>query len=248
MKIAVVTGASSGIGREFARQISQRYGKMDEIWIIARRKERLQELEQELRLNVRIFAMDLTNSNDMNQFKDYLKEYSPDIKLLVNCAGYGKVGSFEELNLEEQCGIIDVNCKALTMFTGMCLPYISSHSRIINVASAAAFCPQPRFNVYAASKSYVLSFSRALNCELKERKITVTAVCPGPVDTEFFDIAGDNNNEFKKKLRVPVDKVVDKAIRDAALGNEVSVYGTVMKTAELGSKIVPHKLLMKIFK
>ena len=248
MKIAVVTGASSGIGREFARQISQRYGKMDEIWIIARRKERLQELEQELRFNVRIFAMDLTNSNDMNQFKDYLKEYSPDIKLLVNCAGYGKVGSFEELNLEEQCGIIDVNCKALTMFTGMCLPYISSHSRIINVASAAAFCPQPRFNVYAASKSYVLSFSRALNCELKERKITVTAVCPGPVDTEFFDIAGDNNNEFKKKLRVPVDKVVDKAIRDAALGNEVSVYGTVMKTAELGSKIVPHKLLMKIFK
>lgn len=248
MKIAVVTGASSGIGREFARQISQRYGKMDEIWIIARRKERLQELEQELRLNVRIFAMDLTNTNDMNQFKDYLKEYSPDIKLLVNCAGYGKVGSFEELNLEEQCGIIDINCKALTMFTGMCLPYISSHSRIINVASAAAFCPQPRFNVYAASKSYVLSFSRALNCELKERKITVTAVCPGPVDTEFFDIAGDNNNEFKKKLRVPVDKVVDKAIRDAALGNEVSVYGTVMKTAELGSKIVPHKLLMKIFK
>lgn len=248
MKIAVVTGASSGIGREFARQISQRYGKMDEIWIIARRKERLQELEQELRLNVRIFAMDLTNSNDMNQFMDYLKEYSPDIKLLVNCAGYGKVGSFEELNLEEQCGIIDINCKALTMFTGMCLPYISSHSRIINVASAAAFCPQPRFNVYAASKSYVLSFSRALNCELKDRKITVTAVCPGPVDTEFFDIAGDNNNEFKKKLRVPVDKVVDKAIRDAALGNEVSVYGTVMKTAELGSKIVPHKLLMKIFK
>ena len=241
MKIAVVTGASSGIGREFARQISQRYGKMDEIWIIARRKERLQELEQELRLNVRIFAMDLTNTNDMNQFKDYLKEYSPDIKLLINCAGYGKVGSFEELNLEEQCGIIDINCKALTMFTGMCLPYISSHSRIINVASAAAFCPQPRFNVYAASKSYVLSFSRALNCELKERKITVTAVCPGPVDTEFFDIAGDNNNEFKKKLRVPVDKVVDKAIRDAALGNEVSVYGTVMKTAELGSKIVPHK-------
>lgn len=248
MKIAVVTGASSGIGREFARQISQRYGKMDELWIIARRKERLSELEKELRLDVRIFAMDLTNPEDMKQFKEHLEEVKPDIKLLVNCAGYGKVGSFEELDLEEQCGIIDINCRALTMFTGVCLPYISTHSRIINVASAAAFCPQPRFNVYAASKSYVLSFSRALNCELKDRKITVTAVCPGPVDTEFFDIAGDNNNEFKKKMRVPVDKVVDKAIRDAALGNELSVYGTMMKTAELGSKIVPHKLLMKIFK
>jgi short-subunit dehydrogenase len=248
MKIAVVTGASSGIGREFARQISQRYGKMDELWIIARRKERLSELEKELRLDVRIFAMDLTNPEDMKQFKEHLEEVKPDIKLLVNCAGYGKVGSFEELDLDEQCGIIDINCKALTMFTGVCLPYISTHSRIINVASAAAFCPQPRFNVYAASKSYVLSFSRALNCELKDRKITVTAVCPGPVDTEFFDIAGDNNNEFKKKMRVPLDKVVDKAIRDAALGNELSVYGTMMKTAELGSKIVPHKLLMKIFK
>ena len=212
MKIAVVTGASSGIGREFARQISQRYGKMDELWIIARRKERLSELEKELRLDVRIFAMDLTNPEDMKQFKEHLEEVKPDIKLLVNCAGYGKVGSFEELDLEEQCGIIDINCKALTMFTGVCLPYISTHSRIINVASAAAFCPQPRFNVYAASKSYVLSFSRALNCELKDRKITVTAVCPGPVDTEFFDIAGDNNNEFKKKMRVPVDKVVDKLV------------------------------------
>lgn len=247
MKIAVVTGASSGIGKEFARQISKRYGKLDEIWIIARRKELLEELQEELRIDVRIFAMDLTNSNDIRQFDEYLKEVNPEIKLLVNCAGYGKVGKFEELDIYEQVGMIDINCKALTLFTGICLPFISSHSRIINVASAAAFCPQPRFNVYAATKSYVLSFSRALNNELKERKITVTAVCPGPVDTEFFEIAGDNGSEVKKKMRVKPEKVVDKAIKDAALGNEISVYGAVMKTAEIGSKIVPHKLLMKFF-
>lgn len=247
MKIAVVTGASSGIGKEFAKQISARYGKLDEIWIIARRKELLEELQEELRNDVRIFAMDLTNSEDMKQFEEYLKTYNPEIKLLVNCAGYGKVGKFEELDIYEQIGMIDLNCKALTLFTGICLPYISSHSRIINVASAAAFCPQPRFNVYAATKSYVLSFSRALNNELKERKITVTSVCPGPVDTEFFEIAGDNGSEIKKKMRVKAEKVVDKAIKDAALGNELSVYGAVMKTAELGSKIVPHKLLMKFF-
>ena len=247
MNIAVVTGASSGIGKEFARQISKRYGKLDEIWIIARRKELLEELQEELRIDVRIFAMDLTNSNDIRQFDEYLKEVNPEIKLLVNCAGYGKVGKFEELDIYEQVGMIDINCKALTLFTGICLPFISSHSRIINVASAAAFCPQPRFNVYAATKSYVLSFSRALNNELKERKITVTAVCPGPVDTEFFEIAGDNGSEAKKKMRVKPEKVVDKAIKDAALGNEISVYGAVMKTAEIGSKIVPHKLLMKFF-
>lgn len=247
MKIAVVTGASSGIGKEFARQISKRYGKLDEIWIIARRKELLEELQEELRIDVRIFAMDLTNSNDIIQFDEYLKEVNPEIKLLVNCAGYGKVGKFEELDIYEQVGMIDINCRALTLFTGICLPFISSHSRIINVASAAAFCPQPRFNVYAATKSYVLSFSRALNNELKERKITVTAVCPGPVDTEFFEIAGDNGSEVKKKMRVKPEKVVDKAIKDAALGNEMSVYGAVMKTAEFGCKIVPHKLLMKFF-
>ena len=240
MKIMVVTGASSGIGREFAKQLSARYGKMDEIWIIARREE--------LRIPVRIFAMDLTRADDLEQFKSYLADQKPDIKLLVNCAGYGKVGKFEDLDIDEQCGMIDLNCKALTMFTGICLPYISSHSRIINVASAAAFCPQPRFNVYAATKSYVLSFSRALNLELKDRKITVTAVCPGPVDTEFFTIAGDNGPEYKKKMRVPAEKVVDKAIKDAAFGNELSVYGAMMKTAEVGSKIVPHKVLMRFFK
>ena len=233
MKIAVVTGASSGIGREFARQISARYGKLDEIWLIARRKELLESLQEEIKLNARIIAMDLTNEDDMKQFNDYLEELSPDIKILVNCAGYGKVGRFEELDLKEQTGMIDLNCKALTEMTGICLKYISSHSRIINVASAAAFCPQPRFNVYAATKAYVLSFSRALNCELKDKKITVTSVCPGPVDTEFFDIAGDNGSAFKKKMRVPAEKVVDKAIKDAAIGNELSVYSAMMKTAEV---------------
>lgn len=248
MKIAIVTGASSGIGREFAKQVADRYGKLDEIWIIARRKERLEELENELRVSSRIFAMDLTNADDMKQFEDYLNENKPDIKMLVNCAGYGKVGKFEDLDIYEQAGMVDLNCKALTIFTGICLPYISTHSRIINVASAAAFCPQPRFNVYAATKAYVLSFSRALNLELKDRRITVTAVCPGPVDTEFFDIAGEDGNKYKKSMRAKADKVVDKAIKDAALGSELSVYGAVMKTAEIGSKIVPHKLLMKFFK
>ncbi len=244
MKIAVVTGASSGIGREFAVQIAGKYGKMDEIWLIARRKDRLIELQKELRLPVRVFAMDLTDNEDMNTFDGFLKENNPDIKLLVNCAGYGKTGRFDELDIYEQCGMIDVNCKALTLFTGLCLPYISNHSRIINVASAAAFSPQPGFNVYAATKAYVLSFSRALNAELKSRKITVTAVCPGPVDTEFFDIAGEK--DMKLKYSEP-SKVVTKAIKDAALGNEISVYGVTMKMAETAAKILPHKLVMKVF-
>ena len=244
MKIAVVTGASSGMGKEFAYQIDRKYGKLDEIWLIARRKERLMELEKELHMPARVFAMDMTDDNDMKAFADCLKENNPDIKLLVNCAGYGKVGRFDEIDIYEQAGMIDLNCKALTLFTGICLPYVSTHSRIINAASAAAFSPQPGFNVYAATKAYVLSFSRALNAELKGRRVTVTAMCPGPVDTEFFDIAG--NKGMKLKYSDPA-KVVTKAIKDAALGNEISVYGVTMKVAEAAAKILPHKVVMKVF-
>ena len=238
MKIAVVTGASSGMGKEFAYQIDRKYGKLDEIWLIARRKERLMELEKELHMPARVFAMDMT------AFADCLKENNPDIKLLVNCAGYGKIGRFDEIDIYEQTGMIDLNCKALTLFTGICLPYVSTHSRIINAASAAAFSPQPGFNVYAATKAYVLSFSRALNAELRSRKVTVTAICPGPVDTEFFDIAGSKG--MKLKCSDPA-KVVTKAIKDAALGNEISVYGVTMKVAEAAAKILPHKVVMKVF-
>lgn len=249
MKIAVITGASSGIGREFAIQISKRYGKLDEIWLIARRKERMEELESHLRVPVRIFAMDLCDEGDLHQFKEYLEEFKPDIKLLVNSAGFGKIGRVDELDVVEQCNMIDVNCKALTMFTGLCLPYISTHSRIINMASAAAFSPQPNFAVYAATKSYVLSYSRALNVELKKREITVTAVCPGPVDTEFFDVAGDSEGKsFKKNFRADVCKVVNQAIKDAALGNETSIYGAAMKMAKGATKVLPQKAIMTLFK
>lgn len=249
MKIAVVTGASSGIGREFALQISRKYGKLDEIWLIARRKDLMQDLEKHLRVPVRIFAMDLTDDGDMNQFKEYLEELRPDIKLLVNSAGMGKIGRIDSQDVIDQADMVDLNCRALTIFTGLCLPYISTHSRIINMASAAAFSPQPNFAVYAATKAYVLSYSRALNVELKERKITVTTVCPGPVDTEFFVVAGDSEGKsFKKNLRVPADKVVTQAIKDAALGNELSIYGTIMKMAKGATKVLPQKAIMSIFK
>lgn len=249
MKAAVVTGASSGLGMEFARQISAKYGKLDEIWIIARREERLEKLRDEIKIPARIFAMDMTDVDGMETFKKKLEELAPDIKLLVNCAGYGKIGRFDELDLDAQCGMIDLNCKALTLFTGICLPFISNHSRIINVASAAAFAPQPYFNVYAATKAYVLSYSRALHAELKDRKVTVTAVCPGPVDTEFFDVAGDAQGQsFKKKFRAAPQKVVALAIKDAAMGNDISVYGAAMKSARVASKVVPNGLIMNFFK
>lgn len=247
MKIAVVTGASSGMGREFARQIAARYSKFDEIWLIARRTERLEEVAAEIKLTSRIISLDLSSMDELAALNELLMENAPDIKLLVNCAGYGKSGSFEELEYSEQLGMIDVNCRALTAVTKMCLPYISQNSRIIELASAAAFMPQPDFAVYAATKAYVLSFSKALNKELKPRKVTVTAVCPGPVDTEFFDISGKNVKPLKKLDMAKPENVVEQAIKDAALGNELSIYGRAMKFAHVAGRFLPHRLLMNFF-
>ena len=247
MKIAVVTGASSGLGREFARQISARYSKFDEIWLIARRTERLEEGADEIKLTARVISLDLSSRDELMALKELLEENAPDIKLLVNCAGYGKSGSFDELGYDEQLGMIDINCRALTAVTKLCLPYISSNSRIIELASAAAFMPQPDFAVYAATKAYVLSFSKAINKELKPKKITVTAVCPGPVDTEFFDIAGKNVKLLKRMVMAKPENVVEQAIKDAALGNELSIYGRTMKLAHVAGRFLPHRLLMKFF-
>ena len=247
MKIAVVTGASSGLGREFARQISARYSKFDEIWLIARRTERLEEVADEIKLTSRVISLDLSSKDELMALKELLEENAPDIKLLVNCAGYGKSGSFDELGYDEQLGMIDINCRALTAVTKLCLPYISSNSRIIELASAAAFMPQPDFAVYAATKAYVLSFSKAINKELKPKKITVTAVCPGPVDTEFFDIAGKNVKLLKRMVMAKPENVVEQAIKDAALGNELSIYGRTMKLAHDAGRFLPHRLLMKFF-
>lgn len=248
MNIAIITGASSGIGKEFVLQISNKYSNLDEIWIIARRKDRLAELLNQLHSNVKIMALDLTLDGDLRLLANELETIKPHVRLLVNCAGCGKIGPFELGAYEEEIGMINVNCKALTAVTYLVLPYMKERARIIEVASAAAFLPQPGFAVYAASKSFVLSFSRALKYELYDRKINVIAICPGPVDTEFFAIADPDNlgNKYKKKFRVKPQNVVAKALRDSALGDEISIYGYPMKIVYLFSKILPHKLILKI--
>ena len=191
MKIAVVTGASSGIGREFARQIPQLYRHLDELWVVARRTERLKELEKEAPLPVRIFDGDLRRDYIYERLQKELDRQNAEIRMLVNAAGYGKTGRFEEIPLADQLGMIDLNCRSLTKMTGICLPHLRKGSRIVNIASAAAFSPQPGFAVYAAGKSYVYRLSMALREELKGKGILVTAVCPGPVETAFFRTAGD---------------------------------------------------------
>lgn len=248
MKIAIVTGASSGLGEEFAKQIPRLYKNLDELWVIARRTDRLTKLKKELSLPVRIFDSDLKRDYIYIRLERELKRLAPDIRMLVNAAGFGKVGECMSLNTEEQLDMVDVNIRALTKLTCLSLPYMSRGSRILQIASAAAFAPQPGFAVYAASKSYVYSFSRGLAAELKEKGIFVTAVCPGPVDTEFFDHAGGAAGSMKKSLRVRPEAVVRQALLDAVSGREVSVYGGKMKAARLLAKLLPDGLLTQIMR
>ena len=245
MKIAVVTGASSGMGREFAVQIESLYKELDEIWVIARREERLRELESRMMTKIRIFTGDLLQNEIYQKLGKELQEVYPDIRMLVNAAGFGKTGMAEEIPLQDQLDMVDLNCRSLTHMTILCIPYMTQGSRIVNLASAAAFCPQPSFTVYAATKSYVLSFSRGLNAELEEKGIHVTAVCPGPVDTEFFDGLGEKTSVIKKAAMVKPEHVVKQALLDAKDKKEMSVYGKAMKMCKASTKVLPHGLIIK---
>lgn len=248
MRIAVVTGASSGIGREFAFQIPKLYKNLDELWVVARRTERLRELEDRLGLPVRIFDGDLNRDYIFERIEKELYRRRADIRMLVNSAGYGKAGRFGTIDAKEQLGMVSLNCQALTKLTQICLPYMSRGSRLVNVASAAAFAPQPGFAVYAASKSYVYSLSQALRRELMTQGIIVTAVCPGPVDTEFFQRSGTLPGAFKKAAKADVSRVVRKALKDSAAGKGVSVYGPMMKGLWAASKLIPYSLTTRVLK
>ena len=250
MKIAIVTGASSGMGREFIMQIADRFGGLEEIWVVARRRERLEELVGKVPVTLRLFAIDLTDDRDLMELQGALEEEHPDVKWLINAAGFGKIGPVGSISLRDEMGMVDLNCKALCAVTHMVLPYLSGNSRVIQFASAASFLPQPDFAIYAATKAFVLSYSRALNEELKPRGIYVTAVCPGPVKTEFFDIAEMTGevSVYKRLVMANPKHVVKKAIRDSMMGRPVSVYGFTMKAFQLLCKVLPHGLILRIMK
>lgn len=248
MNIAIITGASSGMGREAARQIDSIYTNgISEIWLVARRSNRLKELADSLTHKTRILPFDLTDEKDLEEFELSLSLIQPKIKLLVNAAGYGIVGPFSASSCKEQTGMIRLNCEALTRVTHICLEYLKKGGRIVNFASSAAFVPQIDFSVYAATKSYVLSFSRSLNEELRPLNISVTAVCPGPVETEFFKIAEKNgsNFNFKKHFMANEKAVVNKALADAYRRRTLSIYSVSMQLFSVLTKFVPHGLMLR---
>lgn len=248
MKIALVTGASSGMGKEFVRLILKEQLSFDEIWVVARRRERLErwpELYKEQKF--RILPLDLTKEEDMKKLEEDLSRLQPGISLMIHCAGMGIMGKISEIPVEDQLEMVDVNGKSAVHLTSLLLPYMDEESRMIYLVSAAAFLPQPGFAVYAASKSFELFFVRALRAELKNRRISVTAVCPGAVRTEFFRRASAIRQlpAYKKLLMADPEKVVKKAYKDALAGKEISVYGVAMKLFYAAAGLLPHSLFLK---
>ncbi len=245
-RIAVITGASSGIGYTFAKTLDRILHTTDEIWLIARSEDRLRELSEQLRIKSRIVPMDLTNAADFDSFERLLKKELPSIRILVNAAGLGFMGAF--MDVEQQCQeeMILCNCIGLTRMTRMCLPYMAWNARIIQLASSAAFLPQPDFAVYAASKAYVLSLSTALGEELRGRGIYVTSVCPGPVLTPFFDKAEvfGKTLAIKKYVMVTPERVVMKALRDSKRRKRMSVCGIPMKAFYALTRFVPNRFIL----
>ena len=259
MNIAVITGASSGMGKEFcSRLINEEDARLgapyDEIWVIARSEGKLSELASSLdEKRIRVIPLDLTRTESISDLKALLHKEKPSVRLLANCAGMGKNGAFVEQSVEDTHTAISLNCEALSAVTQTFLPYMTGHGEkrsatIINIASSAGFLPQPNFAVYAASKSYVISFSRALAEELRDKKITVTCICPGPVDTDFIKVSKSDPNAtftgFKAKFVTTTDKLIPASIKAAKKGKTMLVYGMGQKMLHLTSKLVPTKLVL----
>lgn len=245
MKIAIVTGASSGLGRSFIRQLDKQ-GGLDEIWGVARRRERMEELAGELTTPMRLLALDLTKMESVETLRALLKETGADVRVLVNSAGFGKFGTWADMTLQETADMIDLNCRAAVLLTAAALPYMGRGARILEICSSAAFQPLPGFNVYAATKAFLLRYSRALRWEVAPRGVRVTAVCPGWIRTEFISVAQDTKNGrtvrfFPFALRP--ETVARRALRDSQV-LAVTTCGLPALVQRMASKFLPHCFIM----
>ncbi len=251
MKIAVITGASSGIGKEYALNVSATRGYIDEIWLIARREDRLIELTKSISKKTRVLPLDITDNECIKKYTSLLEEEQPEISILINNAGFGKIGNFDTYSAKDNADIVRLNCEALTVMTSVTLPFMQKGGEIINLCSIAAFAPNTGMAVYSSTKAYVLSLSKALHVELKARGINVLAVCPGPMDTEFLPVAGISkgvSRTFDTLPRVNPSVMARKSLEASKKGKGIYTNLFFYKFYRVLAKILPHVLVMKLCK
>ena len=247
---ALITGASAGIGREFARQLASRARTLV---LIARRERRLNELRDELRnqnaqLNVHVRVVDLSDKSQIDELVRWLQENKIDIDFLINNAGIGDQGPFATIEPGRLNAMIQINITALTLFTRKLLPQMISQKRgaILNVSSSAGFLPIPEFSVYAATKAYVTSFSESVRGEVRGSGVTVTALCPGPVRTEFQRLAqrsGGEPDSAPEFVYVSVEKTVRDALTAVEADRPLVIPGLVMRITMFLVRITPMSIL-----
>lgn len=248
MNIALITGASSGLGAEYVRQL-QRSGRIDEFWVIARRRERLEELKRKSSTPVRIFAMDITERESIAGLGLALEEVKPSVTYLICAAGMGRIGRTADISPEDNDRMIDLNCRAAVDITSLCLPYLSKGSRVLEICSTAGFQPLPALNVYAASKAFLISYTKTLHHELLTKGIHVTAVCPYWItDTEFLPEARKTVRRF---YRHPIGashkkSVVGWSLWDSRLNLWVSTPGPVCLIHRFITWIVPDFIMVPL--
>ncbi|RYD72576.1 MAG: SDR family oxidoreductase [Verrucomicrobiaceae bacterium] len=225
---ALITGASSGIGREIARQLAP---QARELILVARRMDRLEELRKELArpgLSVQCHSVDVANEQDLAAFLQKVQAFETPVDFLINNAGVGDHGFFEKTEWSRVKAMLDINVQALTQVTHALLPQLirSGRGAVLNVSSIASLLPIPKMSVYAATKAYVTSFSEGIRAELRGTGVSVTALCPGPVDTEFFHIAerpdATESAPAPEFFKVPVEQVAREAL-DAVLRDKARI-------------------------
>lgn len=250
MTVAVITGASAGLGREFLAALPELYPEIEEYWLIARRREKLEEAARSVPRQCRIFPLDLTKDESYRKLAAYAAEIQPDIRLLINNSGCGFLGNVGEGELENQTTMVDLNLKGLTAVTHTLLPYMNFGAAILNVSSIASFCPNARMTVYSAGKAYVTAFTYGIREELKDRGITATAVCPGPMDTDFITLGGikGNSKTFDILPYCKPKKVARGALKATRKGKPVYTPKLFYKFYRGVAKLLPTEIVMKMSK
>ena len=250
MSIAILTGASAGLGQSFFRSLVARHPDLTGIWLIARRRERLEAMAKDCPIPVTVLPMDLTDAACYDELGDKLKADEVQVKILINNAGVGELDNVIDSDWRLQSRMVDLNCRALTAVTTVVLPHMERGGFVLNVCSIASFCPNTRMTVYSSTKAYVMSFSRGLREELKPLGINVLAVCPGPMKTEFLDVANitDRSPMFKTLPYSDPDIVADRAVMWAGKGKSVYTPKFLFKLYRVLAKLVPHGIMMKFCK
>jgi short-subunit dehydrogenase len=247
--IAIVTGASSGIGKEFFLSLNDRASNLDEIWVIARSENKLNDLQAFTKIPVKALPLDLSTNDAIQIFENALRQEQPSIQYLICASGFGRFSAIQDDSKEILQNMVDLNCRSIVGVTRAAYPYIAKGGTVMLIASVAAFQPIPYIATYAASKAFVLSYGRALNKELrKSNGARCICICPFWTKTAFFDRAKSEKQIVKKYAVMYEPKsVVKRAWKDVKKRRDVSVCGAYTRGQSLLVKLLPHKWVMSIW-